>query len=70
MEKGALQSAACCLLCVDRLEGSEKAQKLSLQILKDALEGNQYNLAMELLRFVIPPTECRMGLAIVTQFRC
>lgn len=38
LEANALQSGACCLLCVDRLEGSEKAQRFSLQIIREALE--------------------------------
>lgn len=38
LEARALQGAACCLLCVDRLEGPEKAHDFSLRIIHCALE--------------------------------
>uniref|UniRef100_A0A061S7S9 Protein ric1 n=1 Tax=Tetraselmis sp. GSL018 TaxID=582737 RepID=A0A061S7S9_9CHLO len=57
LDANALESAACCLLCVDRLEGADKAQDLSLNIIGRALDAEQYSLALELLRFVIPPTD-------------
>ncbi|KAK9831279.1 hypothetical protein WJX74_010194 [Apatococcus lobatus] len=56
-QQGALQSAACSLLIVDRLQGPDIAQSLALQLLQDSLAAEQYELAAELLRFLIPPQE-------------
>ncbi|KAK9828450.1 hypothetical protein WJX72_000056 [[Myrmecia] bisecta] len=67
LDTGALQSAACCLLIVDRIEGAQAAHKLSLRLIQEALEGGQYELAAELLRFVIPPGENDSILSVLPQ---
>ncbi|KAL3150452.1 hypothetical protein ABBQ32_000282 [Trebouxia sp. C0010 RCD-2024] len=55
LDVGALQSAACCLLIVDRIQGQHEAHGLALRLIQASLEAGQYDLASELLRFLIPP---------------
>ncbi|KAL0053131.1 hypothetical protein WJX82_001373 [Trebouxia sp. C0006] len=55
LDVGALQSAACCLLIVDRIQGAQEAHGLALRLIQASLEAGQYDLASELLRFLIPP---------------
>eukprot|EP00891_Asterochloris_glomerata_P001441 jgi/Astpho2/1441/e_gw1.00025.4.1_t len=57
LEAGMLQSAACCLLIVDRIEGPQAAHGRALQLIQAALEGGAFELAAELLRFIIPPED-------------
>lgn len=52
-----LQSAACCLVIVEQIEGSAPAQELALQLMQATLSGGQYGLAADLLRFLVPPGE-------------
>lgn len=46
----AAQSAACCLLLVDHIEGTATAHALALRLIRAALKGGQYELVAELLR--------------------
>ncbi|KAL4448516.1 hypothetical protein ABPG75_005735 [Micractinium tetrahymenae] len=57
MQSDKLQSAACCLVIVEQIEGSGPAQELALQLMQAALSGGQYGLAADLLRFLLPPGE-------------
>ena len=50
-----LQSAACCLVIVEQIEGSIQARLQALQLIQAALEVAQYSLAGDLLRFLVPP---------------
>jgi hypothetical protein len=54
-EVGALQSAACFLVVVDRLEGPHLAHAAALKLVAAALKRSQYSLVAEILRFLIPP---------------
>ena len=58
-----LQSAACCLVIVERIEGGALAQQAALQLMQAALGVGQYGLAADLLRFLVPPGE---GEALLT----
>ena len=60
---GSLQSASCCLVIVEQIEGSAPAQHAALQLMQAALGAAQYGLAADLLRFLVPPGE---GEALVT----
>ncbi|KAI8463229.1 MAG: hypothetical protein J3K34DRAFT_462531 [Monoraphidium minutum] len=55
LESGALMSAACFLIVVDRLESSPLAQGLALRLVRLTLRRAQYGLAAEILRFTLPP---------------
>ncbi|KAI8472364.1 MAG: RIC1-domain-containing protein [Monoraphidium minutum] len=55
IEQGALMSAACFLIVVDRLEGPQQAQGLALRLVRLALRRAQYGLCAEILRFMMPP---------------
>jgi hypothetical protein len=57
LSNGALQTAACCLLIVDRVEGAGKAHGLALRLVRSALAASSYGLAADLLRFLMPPGE-------------
>jgi hypothetical protein len=57
LSNGNLQTAACCLLIVDRVEGSGKAHGLALRLVRSALTASSYGLAADLLRFLMPPGE-------------
>lgn len=57
LDMGALNSAACCLLVIDKMEGATVAHALALRLIKVALRKNQFALCGELLRFIIPPGE-------------
>lgn len=57
LSSGALQTAACCLLIVDRIEGAGKAHGLALRLIRSALAASSYGLAADLLRFLMPPGE-------------
>lgn len=59
----ALQSAACCLVIVERIEGGALAQQAALQLMQAALGVGQYGLSADLLRFLVPPGE---GEALLT----
>jgi hypothetical protein len=50
-----LQSAACCLVIVEQIEGSSQARLQAVQLIQAALEVAQYSLAGDLLRFLVPP---------------
>ncbi|PSC67405.1 Quino amine beta chain-like RIC1-like guanyl-nucleotide exchange factor [Micractinium conductrix] len=60
MQADKLQSAACCLVIVERIEGSAPAQAATLQLMQAALTSGQYGLAADLLRFLVPPGEADM----------
>ncbi len=57
LEAGALRSAACFLLVVDRLEGAPAAHALALRLIRASLRQGQYFLCAEILRFIVPPGE-------------
>ncbi|KAH7624062.1 hypothetical protein Ndes2526B_g01314 [Nannochloris sp. 'desiccata'] len=57
LSNGALQTAACCLLIVDRVEGASKAHGLALRLVRSALTASSYGLAADLLKFLMPPGE-------------
>ncbi|PRW44970.1 RAB6A-GEF complex partner 1-like isoform A [Chlorella sorokiniana] len=63
MRADQLQSAACCLVIVERIEGGALAQQAALQLMQAALGVGQYGLAADLLRFLVPPGE---GEALLT----
>ena len=58
---GALQSAACSLVVVDRLEGPNLAHGLALRLVRASLKKAQYVLCAEILRFIIPPGDPALG---------
>lgn len=62
LETGALKSAACFLLVVDRLEGADRAYGLTYRLVQAALKTSQFYLVAELLRFLMPPGECDAAL--------
>ena len=55
LDNGALQSAACCLVIVDNLEGPAAAYALCLRLIRVTVAEGQYDLTADLLRFVVPP---------------
>lgn len=57
LSNGTLQSAACCLLIVDYIEGSAQAHRLALKLVRAALASGSYELTADLLRFLVPPGE-------------
>lgn len=59
-----MQSAACCLVVVEQIEGASPAQQAALQLIQAALQAGQYGLAADLLRFMVPPGES--GEALLT----
>uniref|UniRef100_A0A383V6J0 RIC1 C-terminal alpha solenoid region domain-containing protein n=1 Tax=Tetradesmus obliquus TaxID=3088 RepID=A0A383V6J0_TETOB len=61
LEAGALPSAACFLIVVDRLEGADLAQRYALSLVGTALRRGQFFLVAEILRFLIPPRESSSG---------
>ena len=54
---GALGSAACFLLVIDRLQGTQVAHEQSVRLVDLALDQGEYGLVADLLRFVMPPAE-------------
>ncbi|KAF8071370.1 R06F6.8 [Scenedesmus sp. PABB004] len=61
LDSGALASAACFLIVVDRLEGAALAQGYALSLVAAALRRGQFYLVAEILRFLIPPRESSSG---------
>lgn len=57
LSSGALQTAACCLVIVEKLQGAPVAQTLALQLVKSALSAAEYGLAVDVLKFLVPPGE-------------
>ena len=62
---GALQSAACCLIIVDNIEGAAVAHAAALRLIRAALDASSYGLVAELMRFLLPPGEADAILAHV-----
>lgn len=56
-----LDTAACALLIVDRMEGSAKARSLALRLVRRSLSSlssrSSYHLLADLIRFLAPPSE-------------
>ena len=52
-----LRNAACCLLIVDQVEGVERSQELGLALLHAAMLSTSYELMVDVLRFLAPPSE-------------
>ena len=52
-----LQTAACCLVIVETVEGRLRSQSLALRLVRGALDQRNYGLATDLLRFLVPPGE-------------
>ncbi|KAF5828400.1 RIC1-domain-containing protein [Dunaliella salina] len=57
LEMGALASAACFLLVIDRVEGASIAHAHGLRLVRLALKRAHYPLVAELLRFIVYPVE-------------
>ncbi|GAB4817477.1 hypothetical protein N2152v2_004523 [Parachlorella kessleri] len=66
---GDLQSAACCLLIVDHIEGTAQAHSLALRLIRAGLRGGEYELVADLLRFLVPPGESEALLGTPPQDR-
>lgn len=63
----ALQSAACCLIIVDNIEGPAAAHAAALRLIGAALDASAYGLVAELMRFLLPPGEADAILAHLQQ---
>ncbi|GAX78137.1 hypothetical protein CEUSTIGMA_g5579.t1 [Chlamydomonas eustigma] len=57
LQAGALSSAACFLLVIDRMEGMNVSHKQAIRLINLALMRGEYGLAGDLLRFIMPPSE-------------
>ncbi|KAG1677057.1 hypothetical protein FOA52_001227 [Chlamydomonas sp. UWO 241] len=57
LQAGALASAACFLLVIDRLEGASVAHTQAIRLIQLALLRGEYALVGDLLRFILPPGE-------------
>eukprot|EP01025_Chloroclados_australasicus_P021160 TRINITY_DN22203_c0_g1_i1.p1 TRINITY_DN22203_c0_g1~~TRINITY_DN22203_c0_g1_i1.p1 ORF type:complete len:1189 (-),score=213.62 TRINITY_DN22203_c0_g1_i1:1664-5230(-) len=57
ISKGKLQSAACCLLVVDKLDGPERAHIQAIRLIMDGLSTSEYDLCAEIFRFITPPSD-------------
>ena len=61
LRSGALQTAACCLLIVEQVEGGSKSHELALRLVREALDGGEYGLVADLLRFLMPPEDTEIA---------
>lgn len=57
MSAGSLQTAACCLIIVDSIEGTATAHDQALRLIRAALGEGLYDLCAELVRYLLPPGE-------------
>jgi hypothetical protein len=53
LEKGLYRTASCYILVIEKLEGSSISQHSAVRLLKATLEVSQYELAGELVRFLL-----------------